>query len=166
MRMKLENLLGLRCPVCGKGKIFHGYLDTPVSCPECGFYFMRETGYFLPHAPISYLLIVLAAVLVWAVLRLAFRVESDTMVLSSMVVFAVAFGVLVAFNSLVALPKPVLNVAGELSRFALVVAIAAIGMRTSLKELTVLGLKPVLLMVAETLFLAGIIVGMMKFLAT
>lgn len=78
--------------------------------------------------------------------------------------FAVAFGVLVALNSLVTLPKPMLNVAGEMSRFALVIAIAAIGMRTSLKELTVLGLKPVLLMVAETLFLAGIIIGMMKFL--
>ena len=79
--------------------------------------------------------------------------------------FAVAFGVLVAFNSAVALPKPLLEFASELSRFTLIVAIAAIGMRTSLKELTVLGLRPVLLMVAETAFLAGIIIGMMKFLA-
>ncbi|MBL8525184.1 MAG: putative sulfate exporter family transporter [Betaproteobacteria bacterium] len=78
--------------------------------------------------------------------------------------FAVAFGLLVAVNSLIDLPKPVTQAAGELSRFALVVAIAAIGMKTSLKELTVLGLKPVLLMVAETLFLAGIIIGMMKLL--
>ena len=36
------------------------------------------------------------------------------------------------------------------------------GMRTSLKELTVLGMKPVMLMVAETVFLAGIIAIMMK----
>jgi uncharacterized integral membrane protein (TIGR00698 family) len=79
--------------------------------------------------------------------------------------FAVAFGALVVLNSLVALPKPVLNFAGELSRFALVVAIAAIGMRTSLKDLTVLGLRPVLLMAAETVFLAGIIIGMMTWLA-
>ena len=91
--MKLENLLRLRCPVCGKGKIFHGYLDTPDTCPECGFYFMRETGYFLPHAPISYLLIVLAAVFVLGLLRLVFDVKSDAIVLSSMVIFAVAFGV-------------------------------------------------------------------------
>jgi len=79
--------------------------------------------------------------------------------------FAVAFGVLVAFNSVIDIPKPALNFAGDVSRFALVVAISAIGMRTSLKELTVLGLKPVLLMVAETVFLAGIIIGMMKLLA-
>lgn len=91
--MKLENILRLRCPVCGKGKIFHGYLDTPGSCPDCGFYFMRETGYFLPHAPISYLLIVGAALVVFALLRMVFHVESDAIVLSSMLVLAVAFGV-------------------------------------------------------------------------
>jgi uncharacterized integral membrane protein (TIGR00698 family) len=78
--------------------------------------------------------------------------------------FAIAFAFLVALNSMVALPKPALSFAGDISRFALVVAIAAMGMRTSLKELTVLGLKPVMLMVAETLFLAGIIVIIMKFL--
>jgi uncharacterized protein (DUF983 family) len=93
MKMRLKNLLGLRCPVCGKGKIFHGYLDTPDSCPECGFYFMRETGYFLPHAPISYLLIILAAIVPFVLLRLVFHVESDVIVLSSMILFAVAFGV-------------------------------------------------------------------------
>ena len=93
MRVKLENLLKLHCPVCGKGEIFHGYLDTPDSCPECGFYFMRETGYFLPHAPISYLLIVLAAAFAFVLLRLVLHVASDVIVLSSMVIFAVTFGV-------------------------------------------------------------------------
>lgn len=92
MRVKLENLLRLRCPVCGRGKIFHGYLDTPDSCPECGFYFMRESGYFLPHAPISYLLIVMAAAFAFVLLRLVLHVESDAIVLSTTIVFAVAVG--------------------------------------------------------------------------
>ena len=76
--------------------------------------------------------------------------------------FAVAFGALVALNSLVAMPRQLLIVAGEISRFALILAIAAIGMRTSLREFTVPGMKPVMLMLAETLFLAGIIAIMMK----
>ena len=76
--------------------------------------------------------------------------------------FAVAFGALVALNSLVALPKPLLAAAGDTSRFALVLAISAIGMRTSLKELTVLGMRPIMLMLAETVFLAGIIAIVMK----
>ncbi len=78
--------------------------------------------------------------------------------------FAVAFALLVVVNSLVALPQPLLDAAGATSRFALVLAISAIGMKTSLKELTVLGVRPVALLVAETLFLAGFIVGMMKLL--
>ena len=41
-------------------------------------------------------------------------------------------------------------------------AISAIGMRTSLKELTVLGMRPIMLMLAETVFLAGIIAIVMK----
>ena len=93
MRVTLKNLLNLHCPVCGKGKIFHGYLDTPDSCPNCGFYFMRETGYWLPHAPISYLLVVGAAAFAWVMLRLVFHIESDAIVLSSIIIFAVAFGV-------------------------------------------------------------------------
>lgn len=60
------------------------------------------------------------------------------------------------------MPKRLLAAAGDVSRFALVLAISAIGMRTSLKELTVFDMKPVVLMVAETVFLAGIIALMMK----
>jgi uncharacterized integral membrane protein (TIGR00698 family) len=79
--------------------------------------------------------------------------------------FAVLFAVLVAANSLLPIPKAALAFAGEISRFALVTAIAAIGMKTSLKELTVLGFKPVLLIVAETLFIALLIVVFLKAMA-
>ncbi len=78
--------------------------------------------------------------------------------------FAVVFAALVVLNSLISLPKPLLDAAGNVSRFALVMAISAIGMKTSLKELTVLGFRPVALLVAETLFLAVLIVVMMKLL--
>ena len=53
---------------------------------------MREAGYFLPHAPISYLLIVAAAAAVWFTMRMVFNVKSDAIVLSSIVVLSVAFG--------------------------------------------------------------------------
>ncbi|MCA3035044.1 MAG: putative sulfate exporter family transporter, partial [Rhodocyclaceae bacterium] len=72
--------------------------------------------------------------------------------------FAVAFGVLVLVNSLVVIPKGISGFFGEISRFLLVTAIAAIGMKTQLKELTVLGWRPVILIVSETLFLAILIV--------
>src|SRR5262245_63903662 len=83
--LNLRTFFKLRCPVCGKGKLFRGYLDTPERCPECGYYFMRETGYFLPHAPISYLGIVFVAFLVWAILHFVFGMESDFVVLAAMI---------------------------------------------------------------------------------
>ena len=46
---------------------------------------MRETGYFLPHAPISYLVIVVVALLVWVVVRLVLGVESNVVVLTSII---------------------------------------------------------------------------------
>jgi uncharacterized protein (DUF983 family) len=91
--LNLQTFLHLRCPVCNKGKIFQGYLETPKRCPECGFYFMRETGYWLPHAPISYLFIVIAAVVVWFVERYILHIESDTVVLLSITVLPVLFAI-------------------------------------------------------------------------
>ncbi len=78
--------------------------------------------------------------------------------------FAVAFGLLVAINSMVTLPKEFLTIASETSRFLLVTAIAAIGMKTQLKELVMLGWQPVVLIVAETAFLAAVVIVAMKWL--
>ena len=47
----------------------------------------------------------------------------------------------------------------EVSRWCLVAAIAGIGMKTQLKELATVGLKPVLLMLGETVFLAALVLG-------
>ncbi len=73
--------------------------------------------------------------------------------------FAVAFAALVALNSLVTLPTVATTLGNEFSRWCLVTAIAAIGMKTSLKSLVDMGLKPVLLLVFETLFLAALVLG-------
>lgn len=89
--MMLRNVIRLRCPVCSKGKLFRSYLDTPAKCPECGFYFMRETGYFLPHAPIAYGATVLVAFSIWALLWLL-GVRSDALILTSMVAVGLLFG--------------------------------------------------------------------------
>jgi uncharacterized integral membrane protein (TIGR00698 family) len=78
--------------------------------------------------------------------------------------FAYVFGALVLINSMIALPKPVTAFASDVSRFFLVVAIAAIGMKTQLKELLSLGWRPVVLIVGETLLLAIFIIGVLKWL--
>jgi uncharacterized integral membrane protein (TIGR00698 family) len=72
--------------------------------------------------------------------------------------FAVAFAVLVAIASTGWIPRSVTELGSVVSRWFLVTAIAAIGMKTSLKSLVDMGLKPVMLVVVETLFLAGLVV--------
>jgi uncharacterized protein (DUF983 family) len=91
--MKLRNAMALRCPVCERGKLFHGYFDAPVRCPECGYFFMRETGYFLPHVAIGYPIIVFVALSTWPILRYGFGVTSDRLILTVMVVTGLVFGV-------------------------------------------------------------------------
>jgi uncharacterized membrane protein YadS len=79
--------------------------------------------------------------------------------------FAVGFAVLVAINSTGWLPKQVSTIGSDASRWLLVAAIAGIGMKTQLKELVTVGIKPVALMIGETVFLAVLTLGLMHWLA-
>ena len=91
--MNVSTILKLRCPVCEKGKIFKTYFDTPERCSSCGFYFMRENGYFLPHVAIGYGLVVSVTLGIWPLLRYVFGVESDAVILTSMIVSGLLFGI-------------------------------------------------------------------------
>ena len=77
--------------------------------------------------------------------------------------FALAFALLVAVNSFGWLPAPVQALGNDLSRGFLVAAIAAIGMKTRLKDLASVGWKPIALMVGETAFLAALVWAMLRF---
>jgi uncharacterized integral membrane protein (TIGR00698 family) len=76
--------------------------------------------------------------------------------------FAVAFALLVAISSTGWVPQAVLAVGSDASRWCLVAAIAAIGMKTQLKELSTVGIKPILLMIGETVFLALLVLAMLR----
>lgn len=73
--------------------------------------------------------------------------------------FLVAFVLLVAANSAGAVPAALTRGLGEISRWCLVIAIAALGVRTSFTQLAELGWKPVVMMVAETVFIAVVVLG-------
>jgi uncharacterized protein (DUF983 family) len=92
-RMKLKSILQLRCPVCEQGKLFRGFFDTPDRCPHCNYYFMRESGYFLPHVAIGYLATAMAGLASWPILHYVFGVRSTTVTLFVMVAVGLGFGV-------------------------------------------------------------------------
>ncbi len=68
--------------------------------------------------------------------------------------FLLVFAALMAVGSLGWISAPWVEGANSVSRWALVVAIAAAGVKTSLGELASLGWRPALLLLGETLFLA------------
>ena len=76
--------------------------------------------------------------------------------------FAVAFAVLVAVNSMGWVPQTLVALGREVSGWCLVAAIAAIGMKTNLKDLATVGVKPILLMVGETVFLAALVLALVR----
>lgn len=73
--------------------------------------------------------------------------------------FVAVFVLLVILNSFFPLPGVVINAGHGISRIFLVTAMAAIGIKTQLKDILSVGWKPVALVFIETLFLATFVYG-------
>jgi uncharacterized integral membrane protein (TIGR00698 family) len=78
--------------------------------------------------------------------------------------FVVGFALLVGLASTGWLPPAVTAFGNDVSRWCLVSAIAAIGMKTQLKDLATVGFKPVALMLGETVFLAILVLALVRWL--
>lgn len=69
--------------------------------------------------------------------------------------FVVAFVALMVMRNTLTFPEPMLNFVNDTSRFFLVVAISALGVKTSLEKLFAPGVKGLMLIAVDTLFLLG-----------
>ncbi len=98
-------------------------------------------------------------------LSLLFRARSETGKKAKVPFqgFLFAFAALVAINSLGAIPEPLRLGMVEVSRWCLVIAIAALGMKTSLQALAQVGVRSIGLIVGQTVFLAVLILGLIFF---
>ena len=79
--------------------------------------------------------------------------------------FVLAFLALAAVNSFGVIPEIVATGLGDLSRWALLIAIAAVGMKTSLRRILEVGGQAITLIVAETIFIAAFILVGIAYLA-
>lgn len=104
------------------------------------------------------MLVPVVMVFMW-LFRKSRRVVVETSRMSLLPGFLVGFVVLVVVNSLGVIPDPVNDAMTTLSRWCLVTAIAALGIKTSFQKLAVVGWRPVILMVLETLLLLGAVLG-------
>jgi uncharacterized integral membrane protein (TIGR00698 family) len=71
--------------------------------------------------------------------------------------FVLMFLVLAAINSFGLIPQALQEIMSSLSRWALLISIAAVGMKTSLRTIFDVGGQAIILIVAETIFIAGFI---------
>lgn len=77
--------------------------------------------------------------------------------------FAVAFAALVLVGSLGWIPSQVRDIGSDASRWFLVIAISAIGMKTRLQEFLTVGFRPIAVMLGETAFLAVLVLVVLRF---
>jgi uncharacterized integral membrane protein (TIGR00698 family) len=73
--------------------------------------------------------------------------------------FLIAFVVLAALNGFGLVAKPIASVLTEASKWLLVISVAALGMKTSLREMMAVGSTAIALIAAETVFLALLVLA-------
>lgn len=78
--------------------------------------------------------------------------------------FAVGFLILACVNSTGWVPVVVQGGMNELLRWCLIISISALGMKTQFKELATVGIKPILLMVGESIFLVVLVLLLMHWM--
>jgi uncharacterized membrane protein YadS len=78
--------------------------------------------------------------------------------------FLVAFMVLVAANSFGMIGTDMVTALSTISRWCLLCAVSALGIRTSIGSLAVVGPRPLIAMVLQTILLAALVVTALLFL--
>ena len=137
------------------GVFLGGTIHDVAQVVGAGYGMSKETG---DVATIVKLLRVAMLLPVILVITLAYRKQhtgsSDAPKPPLLPWFVVAFALIVAVNSAGLIPAVVQQALQTLSTWLLVVSMAAIGMKSHLKDIATVGVKPIVLMVSETAFLA------------
>jgi uncharacterized integral membrane protein (TIGR00698 family) len=136
------------------GVFLGGTIHDVAQVVGAGYGMSKETG---DVATIVKLLRVAMLLPVILVITLSYRkhhVPAGTAKPPLLPWFVVAFAVLVAVNSAGFIPAAAQHALQTLSTWLLVISMAAIGMKSHLKDFATVGLRPIVLMVSETVFLA------------
>lgn len=128
-----------------------------------GFSVSDETGNVSTFVKLLRVAMLLPVVALMPLIFQKGRAKSQTVIRQAFPGFLVVFAVLVAANSAGLLAVPVIDALKSASRWMLVTAIAALGMKTSLKAMTSLGARAIILIIAETVFLTLFILAIVLF---
>jgi uncharacterized integral membrane protein (TIGR00698 family) len=145
------------------GIFIGGTIHDVAQVVGAGYTISPETGDIATYVKLLRVAMLLPAV--FAITLLVARTgERRTSARPLLPPFLFAFATLVLINSLGLLPHVFINLANDVSRWCLVTAIAALGMKTSFKALFAVGWRPIGLMLAETLWIAVLVFVAVKFI--
>ena len=135
------------------GVFIGGTIHDVAQVVGAGYMISPQTGDISTYVKLLRVAMLIPVILTISIVFRATRLESAR---NSAIfpLFLIGFAVLVILNSLVALPATLTQAAISSSNWCLVTAIAALGMKTSLRDLFSVGWKPLVLMVAETVWIA------------
>ena len=143
------------------GVFIGGTIHDVAQVIGAGYTISNETGDIATYVKLLRVAMLLPAVFAISFLYARHRGSGES-ARATLPMFLVGFAVLVVVNSIGLLPQIVIGLANDVSRWCLVAAIAALGMKTSFKALFAVGWRPVGLMVAETLWIAVLVLLSVK----
>ncbi|MDT8878601.1 putative sulfate exporter family transporter [Halomonas saccharevitans] len=142
------------------GIFLGGTIHDVAQVVGAGYMISEETGDISTLVKLVRVAMLVPAVMVFMWLfRASRQAEGAATKVPMLPSFLVGFVVLVLVNSMGLIPEVVNEGMSTLSRWCLVTAIAALGIKTSFQKLAVVGWKPVILMALETLFLLVVVLG-------
>ena len=140
------------------GIFLGGTIHDVAQVVGAGYMISPETGDIS-----TYVKLLRVAMLIPVTLAVSFAVREPgaqgARMMPTVPMFLIGFAALVVLNSLTRLPDEVLQFASSASNWCLVTAISALGMKTSLRDLVSVGWRPLGLMVAETVWICGLVLA-------
>lgn len=141
------------------GVFLGGTIHDVAQVVGAGFSVSNETGETATLVKLIRVTMLAPVVLIFALLIRAFAEDADAGDKRPplMPFFVIMFLVLAAINSFGLIPAFAQTFLADLSKWALLVSIAAVGMKTSLRTIFDVGGQAIILIVAQTIFIAGFI---------
>ncbi|WBU60004.1 YeiH family protein [Paracoccus albus] len=146
------------------GIFLGGTIHDVAQVVGAGFSISPETGETATLVKLIRVGMLAPVVLILSIAYRNKRDQGDSASIPILPGFVVGFAALAALSSLGLITEWLRDVLGHLSRWALLIAIAGVGLRTRLDEVLQVGARPIALLVGETLFLGVFIIAACKLL--
>ncbi|MBU0724853.1 MAG: putative sulfate exporter family transporter [Alphaproteobacteria bacterium] len=144
------------------GMFLGGTIHDVAQVVGAGYSVSQEAGDVATFTKLLRVAMLMPVVVIFAMMMRG-QVGGGTSKTPALPLFLVAFALLVVVNSLGWIPASILVVMIDLSNWMLATAIAALGIKTSLKAMAAVGPRAIMLIVGETVFLALLVLGLLTF---